>query len=366
MKIFIKNNLKKLVISSVVILCPIIFGLILWNDLPELIAIHYDFSGNADRFSGKAFAVFGLPLIMLAIHWLCMLITSFDKKNIWQNSKAFGMIFYIMPLTSLFVSAIMYSIILDAEFNFISLSFVFLGALFTFIGNYLPKCKQNRTIGIKLKWTLASEENWNMTHRFGGKVWVTGGIIITLLTFLPLEISFILFIPTVILLVLIPAIYSARYFKAQVMDGRASSSDLKNIFGKNDKITAVFASISVTVILVLCAVLCFTGNIEYKYSDSSFTVKADYYNDLTINYNDITEIEHRENDDRGVRVFGFGTPRLLMGTFENQEFGRYTRYSYAGCSSCVVITVNENKLVLSGIDSNATSDIYNILIEKCN
>ena len=42
---------------------------------------------------------------------------------------------------------------------------ILMGALLIIIGNYLPKCRQNYTIGIKIPWTLADEDNWNRTHR---------------------------------------------------------------------------------------------------------------------------------------------------------------------------------------------------------
>ena len=41
----------------------------------------------------------------------------------------------------------------------------------------MPKLKQNYTIGIKVPWTLNSEENWNMTHRMAGKLYVIAGVI---------------------------------------------------------------------------------------------------------------------------------------------------------------------------------------------
>lgn len=55
--------------------------------------------------------------------------------------------------------------------------FFFIGVMFIGIGNYMPKLKQNYTIGIKVPWTLNSEENWNMTHRMAGKVYVVAGVI---------------------------------------------------------------------------------------------------------------------------------------------------------------------------------------------
>ena len=52
------------------------------------------------------------------------------------------------------------------------------GLAMVIVGNWLPKCKQSYTMGIKLPWTLESEENWNRTHRFAGPVWVAGGLVI--------------------------------------------------------------------------------------------------------------------------------------------------------------------------------------------
>ena len=63
---------------------------------------------------------------------------------------------------------------------------VFGGLLFLILGNYLPKIRQNRTMGIRLPWTLASGENWTRTHRLAGFLWVAGGLLLILLTLLGL------------------------------------------------------------------------------------------------------------------------------------------------------------------------------------
>ena len=44
--------------------------------------------------------------------------------------------------------------------------------MFLLLGNYLPKIKQNNTLGIKISWTLTNEENWNKTHRFAETIWI--------------------------------------------------------------------------------------------------------------------------------------------------------------------------------------------------
>ena len=79
--------------------------------------------------------------------------------------------------------------------------------MFTIIGNYLPKARQNYTIGIKIPWTLANEENWNRTHRLAGYLWMACGIlmiIMCLTRFVPFEWLIGLFL----IMVLVPCIYS--------------------------------------------------------------------------------------------------------------------------------------------------------------
>ena len=82
---------------------------------------------------------------------------------------------------------------------------ILLGVVFIAIGNYMPKCKQNYTIGIKIPWTLASEENWNKTHRLAGWVWVGGGVVMMLAGFFDL---FWIIMGATAIMVLIPLIYS--------------------------------------------------------------------------------------------------------------------------------------------------------------
>ena len=74
----IKKNWKTLLVASVVLLLPILAGIILWNQLPEQMPTHWNADGEVDSWSSKPFAVFGLPLLMLAIYWVCVLGTSAD------------------------------------------------------------------------------------------------------------------------------------------------------------------------------------------------------------------------------------------------------------------------------------------------
>ena len=66
----------------------------------------------------------------------------------------------------------------------------------------------------------------------------------------------------------------------------------------------------------------------------------------------------------GSRVFGVGSFRLLLGRFENEEFGNYTRYTYYNPEACIVMKVNGKTLVLSGKDAAETQGIYQQLLDR--
>ena len=202
-------------ISSLVILLPIVFGLIFWNQLPERIATHWGPNGEPDGWSSRELAVFALPLFLFALHWLCVLVTSKDPKNKDKNQKAQSLVLFIIPILSLLVNGMMYMTALGMPLRVEMIMPVFFGLLFIVLGNYLPKCRQNYTIGIKISWTLNSEENWNATHRFAGKVWMIGGALIMLGVFLPTTYIFVAFFAITTLMVIAPAIYSYNFHKKE-------------------------------------------------------------------------------------------------------------------------------------------------------
>lgn len=66
-----KQYKKELIVSTLLALLPIAAGLLLWNRLPGQLATHWGMHG-ADRWSGKAAAVFLQPLLLLAAHYLVL------------------------------------------------------------------------------------------------------------------------------------------------------------------------------------------------------------------------------------------------------------------------------------------------------
>ena len=82
---------------------------------------------------------------------------------------------------------------------------LFLGIVFLAVGNYMPKTRQNYTIGIKIPWALNDTENWNKTHHFAGIIWIVCGVILIINAFLDI----IWLVPaSIAVAVLLPTAYS--------------------------------------------------------------------------------------------------------------------------------------------------------------
>ena len=92
----IKKNLKVLIITSIVILLPVLAGVILWNKLPEQMPSHWNAAGEIDGWSSKWFSVFGMPLMMLAFQWICALGTSADPKKSNHSDKVVQLVLWMI------------------------------------------------------------------------------------------------------------------------------------------------------------------------------------------------------------------------------------------------------------------------------
>jgi len=161
-------------------------------------------------------------------------------------------------------------------------------------------------------------------------------------------------------LCILPIVYSWRYYKME----QAAGKDVKVSCPKMDKKILKFSAIFLVVLLIFVILLLFTGDLEFTILEDSFSIKADWYSDITIRYDAIEAIEYRQGNVPGLRVGGFGSFRLLMGFFENEEFGTHTRYTYYDPESCIVLTVREKAVVLSGKTAEETKLLYDALAEK--
>ncbi|MBE6983429.1 MAG: DUF1648 domain-containing protein [Ruminococcaceae bacterium] len=357
----IKNHKKKAVISSILILLPVLFGLIFWNQLPESMVSHWGGDGVADGTAPKAFVVFGMPLMLLAIHWLCLGLTCLDKKSAQYHNKLVMITYGIMPVLSIVVNGILYGLALGAELNLFMLLPAFLGVMFIIIGNYMPKTTRNRSMGIKLRWTMGNDENWQKTHRLGGRLQVVSGVLLLISATFSVEVSIGMLVAAIILAIVVPTVYSYMLYRKH----KAQGIEYEPVFDKKqDKVALWIARIAVPLILVFVVVVMFVGDVSVTFETEKFVVKASFSETLNIPYENIDSVEFREEFAAGSRYMGFGSPTISTGIFQNEEFGQYTLYAYTNGEGCVILRQDDNVLVIVGKTLEETKGIYESLLIK--
>lgn len=207
-----KNKITvQAVVSTLICVAAIIPAIMLYDKLPEQMPIHFNASGAADNYAPKALACFGLPGFLAVLN----LIVHFSMQNDPKKRNAQGPIFNIglwgIPVLTLIVPNVVIFKTLGYNLPIEMIIPVIVGVLLVVVGNYLPKAKQNYTVGIKLPWTLNNEDNWNKTHRLGGILFMLGGLAMILMGFLGANMA--LFLCVMAVIVFGPAVYSYILFK---------------------------------------------------------------------------------------------------------------------------------------------------------
>ena len=305
-----------------------------------------------------------INLFFVVMQCVFVAIIFYDNRNRQQNRKVIGMTIWIIPVITLLYNGIVRLVDMGADIEnlFMALIYYGTGLMFMVIGNYLPKVKQNNTIGIRVVWTLQDEENWSATHRFSGKIWVVSGILCMLCGLFAESIAaLVLYVVSIMAAVIISVLYSYLFYKKKIGTGE------KLKIQYNKKTIVIYVIVSVFVVIFTIWTL-FWGGIDISFHDNDFTVEAQGWSDYTVDYEQIDSISYKENlfqngNDR--RTNGMGNLKYGMGNFRNDIYGDYIRYTHASCHSYVVMDIGGKILVVNGVDESETKKIYDTLREKC-
>jgi uncharacterized membrane protein len=212
------NKLGKELLLIVIALLPYVYLAMIWGQLPETVATHFNIEGKADGWSSKNTLLYLPAILGLGIYFLMLVIPSIDpKKKLQEMGDNF---FNIRLLITSFISAITWVILNSSKeggMEHSNLLLVIIGAMFAGLGNYLQTVRPNYFVGIRTPWTLESESVWKQTHRLASKVWMIGGIIIVLTSLFVYnnKIVFIIFFIIITILVIVPVVYSYLLLKKE-------------------------------------------------------------------------------------------------------------------------------------------------------
>ena len=295
----------------------------------------------------------------------CVLVVAifYDNRNRQQSHKVIGMIIWIIPVITLLYNGIARLVHMGADIENLYMAVIYYGTglMFMVIGNYLPKVKQNNTIGIRVAWSLQDEENWNATHRFSGKVWMASGILCMLCgLFGESKAALVVYIASMMLAVIISILYSYLFYRKKLSTGEG----LKIQYNKKKGV--VYLLITISIMLFTIWILLW-GSLQIRYNDREFNIEAQGWSNYTVEYSQIDDISYEKNifqNENDYRTNGFGNLKYAMGNFRNDSFGDYIRYTHASCHSYVVMSVGGKTVVVNGANDTETKEIYQTNSER--
>lgn len=197
---------------------PVIYLAAVYDRLPATVPLHFNINGDADRIDSKAelwFPVLLLAIVSVGVYALISNLRSIDPKKTAGLSP--DLYQKIGAVVTVFFCALNLVIIHAAQQGSLQLNkflLPLLGLFFAVLGNYMHSIKPNYFVGFRTPWTLENEDNWRKTHQLVGKLWVPGGLLVTISSLLlPAKAGLVVFLCIIGIITLVPAVYSYLYFK---------------------------------------------------------------------------------------------------------------------------------------------------------
>ena len=225
-------------LSRISAFLPLAVSLIWLQFLPDQVPIHYDLSGNIDRWGSKweNLIMPGVVLIMGLVFWL---VAKFEFKKAVENEKAMAhaktnaKVLQIAMVATGLLFAVLQGFLLygagrevaeNATKSSVDLSRVTVigfGVLYTILGNYLPRAKKNSYVGFRCGWSMYNDVTWLKTNRFAGWISIISGVLIVLCAILlPGAWAMPSFLILLSLSLFISLIYAARVYQKEKKEAR--------------------------------------------------------------------------------------------------------------------------------------------------
>ncbi|ETT72120.1 hypothetical protein C173_15424 [Paenibacillus sp. FSL R7-277] len=186
------------------------YALVNYGRLPDQLPAQFSLTGKVNTYWSKGsvialFSFMGL-IFPLAIQFIRNIDPKGENYNKFQGAYKMGRLTIAVICDAALVLSVSYG--LDEHFAAAKWATVSVGLLLAVIGNFLPQIRDNYFTGIRTPWTLNDPAVWRRTHRFSGRMWVSGGLLIALAAFMPVTLSISMIITALVIMIILPIVYS--------------------------------------------------------------------------------------------------------------------------------------------------------------
>ena len=167
-------------IPMLIVVAAFLATAVVYPRLPATMPTHWSVEGQANGWSSRIWGAWMIPLFLLAMWAMFRFLPAIDPRG--RNYAKFGGAFEGIMVSLMLFTFGLQVIVLRAALGYpVEMRRVLpigVGVLFIVIGNLLPRARPNWFIGLRTPWTLSSDRVWEKTHRFGGRIFVAGGILL--------------------------------------------------------------------------------------------------------------------------------------------------------------------------------------------
>jgi uncharacterized membrane protein len=209
-------NIKKEWPLLAILMIPFIAAILIYPHLPEQVPIHWNIQGEADNFGSRAFGAFFLPVLNIVMYLLFIFLPKLDPKraNYSKFESSYRTIRYALHIFFLLLFGATIAAALGYPVDIGKWVPAGVALLFIVMGNIMGRVRYNYFVGFRLPWTLASEEVWRRTHRFGSGLMVVGGVIAFFgVIFTRETAAFVILMAGIFVPIIITAVYSYVIYK---------------------------------------------------------------------------------------------------------------------------------------------------------
>ena len=215
---------------------PCVITAIVLQFMPDMVPVHYDFSGKIDRWGSRyEKMIFPIVILVVTLFWQ-ILITYFEKKagktdvnkeraEALSNARLLNVVGIVMAAVYLIINCIsLYSSYIEANTDAIhssvdigKISNILLGVLLIVIGNFVPKARKNGVVGVRISWSMYNDTTWMKSNRFCATVFIiAGGLCVVTSVFADFLVSTVLLLVYILGATVVTLIYAHKVYVEEI------------------------------------------------------------------------------------------------------------------------------------------------------
>ena len=180
---------------------PMIVTAIVLRFMPDEVPMHYNMSGEIDRWGSKYEKfIFPCVIVMMTLFWLILMRYYRKKQERLTDDKAIKeaesnekVLYYVAVSMAVMFGCLhcflLYGTYVVTKENMTSMPIkidevanLLVGIMMIILGNVLPKAKLNALVGVRTIWSMHDDVTWAKSNRFGGAAFMLCGVLTVLET----------------------------------------------------------------------------------------------------------------------------------------------------------------------------------------